>query len=152
MEQKITKKIISGFITGCLVLSFSALALANNDQKTPTEPLCNAVTDFSKPAPIDIERHISNCLNKLVQDGTISSVQAEKVQFFLKQKNIQRKADMELMKDMSPTERDAYMQQKFAIHQDPIIEVISAADLSDDHSKAVINAIRPPQGPGPLCR
>jgi hypothetical protein len=152
MKIKLAKKVVSGLVIGCLSLSFGTLALAHDRQDGPPPR-----GDFALPA--DREHHLSSKLDKLVSDNLITQDQADKLLNFFKQKDSQReaerKADMDKMKDMSPDERHAYLEQKFSQHPDFITELKSIADLSDEQAKNVADAIRPPHGPrpgGPRCQ
>ncbi len=158
MKINLAKKVATGLVIGCLSLSFGTLALAHDRQEGPP-PRGDLALPADMPNPADREHHISSKLVKLVSDNLITQDQADKLLNFFKQKDSQheaeRKADMDKMKDMSPDERHAYLEQKFSQHPDFITELKSIADLSDEQAKNVADAIRPPHGPrpdGPGCQ
>ncbi|HEY3424500.1 MAG TPA: hypothetical protein VGL27_06865 [Negativicutes bacterium] len=158
MKIKLAKKVISGLVIGCLSLSFGTLALAHDRQEGPP-PRDDFAIPTDRPNPADREHHISSKLDKLVSENLITRDQADKLLNFFKQKDSQReaerKADMDKMKDMSPDERHTYLEQKFSFHPDFITELKGIADLSDEQAKDVADAIRPPHGPrpgGPGCQ
>jgi hypothetical protein len=154
MKIKFAKKVVSGLVIGCLSLSLGTLALAHDRQEGPP-PRDDFAIPSDMPNPADMEHHISSRLDKLVSESLITRDQADKILNFFQQKDSQRKADMEKMKDMSPDERHAYLEQQFSHHPDFITELKGIADLSNEQAKGVADAIRPPHGPrpgGPGCQ
>lgn len=101
------------------------------------------------PNPGDMRQHVNKVLDKLVNQGTLTRDQADKVLYFFKEKDKERKNDMEVMKDMTPEDREAYLHEKFNKRPDFIKELQNAADLSDEQAKTVADAIRPPHRPNP---
>ncbi|VBB05006.1 Hypothetical protein LUCI_0212 [Lucifera butyrica] len=97
------------------------------------------------------EQRIGEDLAKLVKTGTITQDQADKVLSFFREKESQRRAEMEKVRSMSPEERQAYFQQHGERRPDFIGELKKAADLSDTQAKAVADALQPHHGPfGPM--
>ena len=153
MNTKWTKKIVCTLVLGCMLLAFGSLALAHDHQGCPPPKCeCDGAMPPERPDPADMERHITSSLNKLVTEGTITQEQADKLLNLFKQKDSQRKADMEKMKAMSPEDRDAYLhQQQPHHHPDFINEFKNAAGLSDEQAKSVDEVLRPPHGSKPPC-
>jgi polyhydroxyalkanoate synthesis regulator phasin len=147
MKKSISKKMVSGLLIGCFSLSFGAIALAHNVQDGPiSKP---GMHDANFPNPENREKHIKNGLDQLVKEGTITQDQATKLVNFFKEKDSQRKAEMEKMKDMSPEDRENYHQQMFNKRPDILQELKNIADLSDEQAKTVADVVRPPHRPGP---
>jgi hypothetical protein len=152
MRTNLVKKICCGLTIGCLFLSLGGLALANNASDSdnvihrPDSP-----PQADMPNPGHMEQHIKKSLEKLVNEGTITKDQADKVIQFFKEKDSQRKAEMDKVKDMSPEDRETYLKQKFNNRPDFINELQSATDLSEEQAKIVADALRPPHRPNSNC-
>ncbi|HWR06011.1 hypothetical protein [Sporomusa sp.] len=122
MKSTSSKKIVSGIITSCLLLSLGTAALAHKaPEDQPPQPPCLTAEHRMPPNPADMERHISNRLDKLVKEETISQEQADKIMGFFLQKHA----------------------------PDLIEELKSTANLSEEQAKAVADALRPPHRPAP---
>ncbi|SFL48374.1 hypothetical protein [Pelosinus propionicus] len=151
MKQYFTKKLVSGLVVGCLALSVGAVAFAHGGQP---EFMPGPGMNHQMPRPEDRQEHMKNSIDKLVADGTISQEQASKLMDFFKEKDAQRKLDMEKMKSMTSEERDSFLKEKFSQPPDIIKDLKDAANLSDEQAKAVDDALRPPHRPdpeGPRC-
>jgi len=133
------KKAVCGTIVVCLLLSVCGLALAACPGPNP---------DMPKPDPQEIERQIAEKLDKLIDAGTITQDQSDRVLKYWREKERQRQADFEKMKDMSPDERKAYMDSKKKDQPDIIAVLTKDIGLSKEQAKDVAEAIRPP-GPPP---
>ncbi|SHJ05351.1 hypothetical protein [Propionispora hippei] len=112
-----------------------------------------AVADAMRPPrPAGPEKGVPGLKNKvalLVQDGTITQKQSDKLQRFFAAKAEERKAEFEKTKDMTPEERHAYFEQKAAGRPDMVKDLKKAAGLSDEQAKKVADTLRPPHGPLP---
>ena len=137
MKTKLIKKMVCGLTIGCLVLSLGGLALAHDGSDNDIRP--NHPPQEGMPNPGDMEHHINKSLEKLVNEGTITQNQSDKIMHFFKEKDSQRKIEME----------KTSFQQKSKKHPDMIAELKDIADLSDEQSKIVADALRPPHGPNP---
>jgi polyhydroxyalkanoate synthesis regulator phasin len=147
MKKYFTKKMVSGLVIGCFSLSFGTIALAHDVQNDPL--LRPGMHDAKFPNPENREKHINDILDNLVEEGTITQDQATKLLNFFKEKDSQRKSEMEKMKTMSPEERETYHQQMFNKRPDILQELKDIADLSDEQAKTVSDLVRPPHRPGP---
>ncbi|HWR44994.1 hypothetical protein [Sporomusa sp.] len=130
MKTKLSKRIVSVVVTGCLFLSLGTVALANNGPGD--QPPRHGVTaePGMPPDPANSEQHIGNMLSKLIKEGTISKEQADKIKDFFKQK----------------------AEQHVNHAPDFIGELRSKAELSEEQAKAVADALRPPHRPNkPVC-
>lgn len=148
MKTKITKKIMSGLAVGCLLLSLGGLVAAQEvSADQPPAPCVSA--QFDRPSPADMEQHISAALGKLVEQQTITQEQSDKILAFFKEKELQRKAEFEKVKAMSPEERKTYFEQRPHERHDLVNDLAVSAGLSADQAKTVADALRPPRGPHP---
>ncbi|MCC5467174.1 hypothetical protein LMF89_17715 [Pelosinus sp. Bkl1] len=137
---------VSGLILGCLALSVGAVAFAHDGQQ---EFMPGPGMNHQMPNPENREEHMKNSIDKLVNDGTITQKQATKLISFFKEKDAQRKSEMDKTRSMTPEERDKFFKEKFNQRPDMIKELKDAAGLSDEQAKAVDDALRPPHRPGP---
>lgn len=110
-----------------------------------------AVADAMRPPrPAGPEKGFPDLKNKvtqLVQGGTITQKQSDKIQQFFAAKAEERKAEFEQTKNMTPEERHAYFEQKASDRPDMVKDLKKAAGLSDEQAKKVADALRPPHGP-----
>ncbi len=143
MKTKLTKKFCSGLAIGCLFLTLGGLAAAHDINRDPLPAPC-AAAQFSRPDPADMEQHVCAVLGKLVEQQTISREQADKILSFFKEKELQRQADFEKMKSMSPEDRKNNFEQRPHDHPNLIKDLTTAAGLSEDQAKTVADALRPP--------
>ncbi|AJQ26297.1 hypothetical protein [Pelosinus fermentans] len=146
MKQYFTKRLVSGLILGCLALSVGAVAFAHDGQQ---EFIPGPSMNHRMPNPEDREKHMKIFMDKLLNDSIITQEQAAKLISFFKEKDDQRKTEMEKTRFMTPEERDAFFKEKFNQRPDMIKELKDAADLSDEQAKAVDDTLRPPHRPGP---
>jgi Spy/CpxP family protein refolding chaperone len=146
MKQYFTKKLVSGLILGCLALSVGAVAFAHDGQQ---EFMPGPGMNHQMPNPEDREKHMKISMDKLVNDSTITQEQEDNLIKFFKEKDAQRKSEMEKVRSMTPEKRDAFLKEKFNQRPDMIKELKDAAGLSDEQAKAVDDALRPPHRPGP---
>jgi polyhydroxyalkanoate synthesis regulator phasin len=145
MIARFTKNLVCSLIIGCLSLSFGASALAHDIQNDPRP----SVSDANFPNPENREKYINDSLNELVNKGTLTQEQAGKLISYFKEKDRQRRSDMDKLKAMSPEKRDAYHQQMLHKNPDILQELKDIADLSDDQAKIVADMVRPPHRLGP---
>lgn len=132
------KKAVLCMIVAVAMLAMSGIALAGCPGPDEGMP---------KPDPQEIERHIGEKLAKLVDAGTITKDQSDRVLKFWREKDRERQADFAAMKNMSPDERKAYMDKKRQEKSDMVGDLAKAAGLSEEQAKAVADAVRPPRPP-----
>lgn len=144
MNSKQVKKMICGLTLGCFALTVGAVAMADNTTSAPAKPGCR---QEEKMSPEMMQQRLSQQLNVLVSQGTITQNQANKALQFFKDKAEERQAEMDKMKALSPEERHAQMEQKRGQHPDFVNELKVAAGLSSEQAKAVADALRPAHGP-----
>lgn len=137
MNIRITKRIVSTLVAGCLLLSLGTAALAKNapqDQPPQAYPLAGP---GQPPDPAGRERQLEKALAQLVKDETISQKQADKLLDFFKQKAEARRQEMEKRQQ----EKENFIR-----------DLQQTAGLSADQAKAVAAALRPPHPPArPEC-
>lgn len=131
------KTAVCGLLTVLLLLALSGFALAGGP--------CGH--DMPGPNPAETERQIGEKLAKLVEDGTISKDQSERIQQHWREKDKERQADFAAMKEMSPEERKAYMEGKKKDRPDMEADLMKAAGLSREKAKVVADALRPSAPP-----
>ena len=135
MKIKWHKRILSALVLGSLALSIAAVSIA---QAAP-------------PHPGDPAQRLQATLSKLVEKKVIDAEQSHRVMLFFQQKDTERKAEWEKMKNMTPEERDAYMEQqciqRCKKRPDLIKDLMEGAGLSQEQAKALAQEMRPPHGP-----
>ena len=111
-----------------------------------TEEQAKAVAEAIRPhGHFDFARHMTDNLNQLVAQNTISQAQADQIQAFCQQKAEEHKAEFEKVKNMTPEERKAYMDEHKEQREKMFAELKASANLTEEQAKAVVTAIRPPR-------
>lgn len=129
------------FMIGLFAISISTAALAHGPGQGG---------DLGHRPP-DMIQHVTKSLADLVDNGTITPEQSDKILAFFKEKDDRIKADCEKTKDMSPEERKAYFDQRRPKDRPDIVkDLMNCAGLSEDQAKKVADALRPPMPP-PGC-
>ena len=121
--------------------------------RPPHPPDGKAQGRLGKPDPAAMEKHLRSQLDQLVSSNALSQAQADKIAQFFRQKGAERQAEQEKIRQMSPTDRDAYMkqhcQERCSNRPDPAKELAGIAGLSIEQAKTVADALRPPHHPAP---
>ncbi|MBP2653939.1 MAG: hypothetical protein H6Q73_1508 [Firmicutes bacterium] len=137
------KRLTGGLVAGCLVLSLSGYALAQSNCQAPPPP----ASENLQPPP-DCRPPIENNLKKLVNDRIITQAQADKVLAFFNEKAKKRQANCDKMKNMTPEERQAFMDKNRKAPEDLIRDLAKKANLTKEQAQTVADALRPPMHPG----
>ncbi len=143
MKTRMSKKVVSGIAIGCLLLSLGGLVLAKEAKQTGDTRQQTAQT--CRPNHGGMEQHFNSSLAALVQNGTISQQQSDKIANFFREKRAEHRANREEMKNASPDERAEKFQQFKKNHQQMAKELSSAAGLTETQTKAVLDPPPPPQ-------
>ncbi|BBB91994.1 MAG TPA: hypothetical protein PKA28_06040 [Methylomusa anaerophila] len=143
MKNDLTKKIISGLAIGCVAVALGGAALAYDTKAAPAPGSNYSAQQHPGKSPADMKQHMADKLNKLVNDGVITKEQSTAIENFFAQKLEQGKAAREKMKNMTPEERKAFMEQKKQNHPDLTGELAKATGISEEQAKAVADALRP---------
>ena len=135
------QKLACSVLVGCLTLALAVMVSAHK----PPE---------GGPDPAEIERHLRSQLDGLVTNSTITQAQSEKIVAMFRQKDAERQADHEKIRQMSPEDRDAYMQKNClqrCSQQPPDFakDLVSIAGLSSEQASVVSEALRPPRRSAP---
>jgi len=143
MRTRMPKKVISGLAIGCLLLSLGGLVLAK-DAKPEVDGKQESALQTCRPNHADMEQRFSTNLTALVEKGTITQEQADKILSFFREKGAQHRADRENLKNTKPAERPDKFQQPPKDRPDMAKELSSVAGLSEEQTNAVLEALRPP--------
>lgn len=143
MKTRMSKKVISGIAIGCLLLSLGGLVLAKDAK--PAGDTRQQAFQTCRPNHDGMEQHFTSSLAALVEKGTITQQQSDKIANFLREKRAEHRADRKDMKNATPDERAEKFQQLKKNHQQMAKELSSAAGLTEAQTKAVLEALRPPQ-------
>lgn len=144
MKTRMSKKVVSGIAIGCLLLSLGGLVLAK-DAKATNESRQQTAFQTCRPNHGDMEQHFSSSLATLVEKGTITQEQSDKIASFFREKRAEHRTNREEMKNRQPGERAEKAQEFRKHHQQMAKDLAAAAGLSDTQAKEVLEALRPPQ-------
>ena len=145
------EKIMGGLILGSLVLSLTAVAVAQEPRDAPV-PIPEAMQS-EKPFPEDPTQRLRARLDILMRKKVLDADQARRVMLLFQQKDHNRKAEWQKVKGMTPEERDAYMEnqciKRCQNRPDLIKDLMEHSGLSREQAVAVAQEMRPPHGPAP---
>lgn len=136
-REKIMSKIIPAVVAGSVLLSTGTLVFAQSS-KREAKSQATQTQHFKNPT-----ENAKAELDKLVSASTITQDQENKILDFIKQKSQVAKAEMDKVKNMSETERQAYFVSKSKEKPNLANELVSAAIVSQDQAGAVIKALHP---------
>jgi len=147
MKKTLSRKLASGVVLGCLVLSLGSVAFASpNGQECPPPAMgCHEGRpggdqgDFVKKAEVSFD--------KLVKQGTITAKQKKDLVKFIKNQDKERKAEMDATKNMNHEERHAYLEKKHGDPVDMVQKMMDVAHLTKEQAQAVDDELRPPAPP-----
>ncbi|PKM75885.1 MAG: hypothetical protein CVU90_15315 [Firmicutes bacterium HGW-Firmicutes-15] len=113
IDPKNVKKYISGFLIGGLLLGSGAAVLADNDA-SPASSQANGTPPIHGPKMPGMQQANPELMVSiyagLVSDGTLTQAQVDAITAKITQLDADRKAEMEKIKAMTQSERDAYWQ------------------------------------------
>ena len=145
MKTGMSKKAVSGIVLGCLLLSLGGLVVAK-DVQAANESRQQAAFQTCRPNPGgSMTQHFSSTLAALVEKGTITQEQSDKIASFFREKRAEHRANREKMKNSQPGERAEKAQELGKQSQQMAKDLAAAAGLSDTQAKDVLAALRPPQ-------
>jgi len=147
MKSSLRKKITSGMIAGCFVLSVGGLAFAAPDDCCEPPPFPDKIHREHRPPMGDFVKHIEVKLTHLAAVNAITNDQKNDIVQFFKNKDSERQSEIKKIKDMTREERDEYFEQKHATHPNMIQELIDSAHLTAEQAQVVDDMLRPPAPP-----
>jgi polyhydroxyalkanoate synthesis regulator phasin len=143
-DSKTVKKLISGLLMGGLLLGSSAAVLADTDAADSSSK-SNANRPIHGPKMPGMQKAnpqlMQSVLNELVRGGTITQAQSDAITARITQLDASRKAEMEKIKDLPPTERKAYLQENKTLRTNPLVELVTAGTLTQVQADAISQAL-----------
>ena len=119
-------KIVTGLITGGMLLSSVSLALA-----TTTKPLNNALKSSQQiQNKAQRQKDLQTNLAKLVTDKTITQVQSDKIKAAMIKDEAAKKADFEKTKAMTQEQRKTYMDTNKDNHINPLKSLVDNGTIT----------------------
>lgn len=146
MTKTWKRKMVYGLVIGCTTLALGGIAFADSEAPSPGGPMGMPSREHHEKM---MKQHMGDELKELVNQGKITQAQAEQVLAFFNLKDQERKADFDKMKNMSPEERHAFIEQHRPQHHDMANDLQANAGLSAEQAQAVAEALRPPMPPEP---
>lgn len=146
-KGSLRKKVTSGVIAGCFMLSFGSLAFAAPDDRCGPPLFPDTMHEKHRPPMGDFIQHIEVRLTHLVAVNVITNEQKDTMVQFFKTKESERQAEMIKMKDMSREERDEYREKKHAARLSMMQGLTDAAHLTAEQAQVVDDMLRPPAPP-----
>ena len=124
-------KIITGLITGGMLLSSVSLAFA-----TTTKPITTDALKSSKKIQRDTKRQqdLDINLKKIVTDKTITQGQADKIKAAIIKEETAKKADFEKTKTMTESQRKTYMDNNKTNHKNPLKALVKNGTITQDQA------------------
>lgn len=139
--QKKTKTVLSVLLAGTLLLGAVSAAAADSTTSASVSQsvkrLCQKFPGRSARGPAQIATQLSTQLKTLVEKGTITQAQADKVEAYFEKIAQTRQADFDQTKNMTREERQAYMQKNREKCQDPLAQLVTDKVLSQEQADAI---------------
>lgn len=144
-RKKLISKIMTAVIAGGVLISSGTYVFAKSNVKGSTG--VKTKTEYSKMNKKNPTDNMKSQLDKLVTAGTINQDQETKVLDYFKQKEADRKAEMDKVKNMTEAERKTYFESKKTTEKTNFLsELVTDNTLTQAQATAIGNAVH--QGPG----
>lgn len=150
--QKRNKTLLSVLLAGTLLLGAVGVAAADSTTST-SAPQCikalwQKLPGHGAKAPAEMKAQLSTQLKTLVDKGTITQVQADKVVAYMEKMQQNRSADFDKIKNMTEAERQSYMKQNRNKCQDPLAQLVTDKVLSQNQADAIAQLLPMHMGKG----
>lgn len=150
--QKKTKTLLSVLLAGTLLLGAVSVAAADSSTSTSVpqsiKTLGQKFMGHGSKDPAQMETNMKSQLKTLVDKGTITQAQADKVLAYLQKMAESRKADFEKVKNMTQAERQAYMEANRDKDQNPLTQLVTDKVLSQEQADAIAQLMPMHKGRG----
>lgn len=149
--QKKTKTLLSVLLAGTLLLGAVSVAAADSTSANVPQSIKTLGQKFMGHGPKDsaqMKIQWQARLKTLVDKGTITQTQADKVLDYLQKMEESRKADFEKVKNMTQAERQAYMEANRDQGQNPLAQLVTDKVLSQEQADAVAQLMPMHKGKG----
>ncbi len=149
-NKSLITKVITGSIAAGLIFSSVGIAFAQSSTTGASSKsgLTQKMDRQNGPKKGMNPESMKTNLNKLVTAGTITADEETKIINYIKQKDTERQAEMDKVKTMTETERQAYFAQKGNNRPDLIKELVDASIISQAKADAIKAALPAPNHDG----
>jgi polyhydroxyalkanoate synthesis regulator phasin len=149
--NKKTKTLLSVLLAGTLLLGAVSAAAADSttgsDAKQAVKALWNKFPGHG-PDLTEMKAQATTQLKSLVDKGTITQAQADKVAAYLEKQAETRQAEAKKIKNMTDDERKAYLDQNKDNNKDALAQLVTDKVLSQDQADVIAQILPLHQGPG----
>lgn len=144
-SKKLMSKVITAVVAGSVLLSTGSFVFAkSNADGTTGDNTKRQETRINKKASAE---NMKTELDKLVTAGTITADQETKVLDYFKQKDTERQAEMDKIKNMTEAERKTYFENnKPAEKTNFLSELVTSGTLTQEQADAIAKVTH--RGPG----
>jgi 3'-phosphoadenosine 5'-phosphosulfate sulfotransferase (PAPS reductase)/FAD synthetase len=154
--NKFSKKVVSSFIIGGLLLSLGGIAIAGTTEDAINSANKTVKSGYSKffgdkgmrgrgaKAPANMQANLKTKLTTLVNAGTITQTKADAIIAAITKDQAATKAEMEKIKAMTPSERQASRKTANKARVNPISKLVADGVIT----QADADAIMPQRGFG----
>ncbi len=148
IDQKTVKKLLSGFLIGGLLLGSGAAVLADSNaseasnQANGTPPIHGPKMPGMQQANLELMQSI---YAGLVSDGSLTQAQVDAIIAKITQLDADRKAEMEKIKAMTQSERDAYWQEnktEKTEKTDLYTQLVNDGTITSEQAESIKSAIQ----------
>lgn len=136
-KKKIMSKIMPAIVAGSVLCSAGGFAYAQSTAKN------SANTSITQTKDKDTHKHMKSKLDELVKSSTITGEQANKILDYMNQKQTEKKAEMDKIKNMTEEERKTYFENNKKEKLNLADELVSKGIVSKEQADSVVKAIRP---------
>lgn len=146
-NKNIKTKVITGLLAGGMLLSISGVALASTNGNSSFIPFKHGKID-AKSMRKPMADNFKTKLDSLVTSGTITQEQEDKITSYIKQKEDEKKAEINRIKSMNAEDRKSYLESnKPQQKQDLIKDLVDQGILTQDQADKVKGTVKiAPQG------
>lgn len=147
-SKKLMSKVITAVVAGSVLLSTGSYVFAksNTDGTTGVNAKRQEAIMNKKASVEDMKIE----LDKLVTAGTITQDEENKIFDFMNQKETERKAKMDKVKNMTEAERKTYFENNKKERTDLTAELVTAGIMSQEKADAIKAAMPAPKDHGPV--
>ena len=140
--QKKTRTLVSVLLAGTLLLGVVSVAAADSTTSTSVSQSIKTLCQKGHGAqtPAQMETQMQTKLKTLVDKGTITQAQADKVVAYLKKMQETRKADFAKVKNMTQAERDKF--------KNPLAQLVTDKGLTQEQADAIAKLMPMHKGKG----
>ena len=132
-KKKLMSKIIPALVAGSVLVSTEIPALA----KSSTKALHNSQKQNTKKYSRNSTDNYKSKLDELVTSSIITQEQEDKILDYLEQKETEKKAELDKVKNMTETERKTYFASNPEQKKDLLSDMVKSGIITQDQANAI---------------